>query len=125
MWVLAAYVASRIFYAALGVRFNAADLDIFWQLPDRQWLLSRFGETLFYMHSQPPLFALLVGLGLQSNPVQPESILALLYIGFGLLLTISMYETLLILHVPPVVSTVATVFFTISPATVIYENWLF
>src|SRR5260221_6769210 len=121
---MAAYVASRIFYAALGVRFNAPDLDIFWQLPDRKWLLSQFGETLFYMHSQPPLFAFLVGLVLHANPAQPEAIFTLLYIGFGLLLTVSMYETLNLLRIPPVVSAVATVFFMISPATVIYENWL-
>jgi hypothetical protein len=123
-WVLIAFVASRIFYVALGIRFNANDLDILWQLPDRQWLLSRLWETLFYTHSQPPLFAFLVGLVLKLNPTRPELLFALLYLGFGLLLTITMFQTLKLL-VPDTIAAVATIFFVISPATVIYENWLF
>jgi hypothetical protein len=50
-------------YAALqGLRFDASPWQGFWHLVDSDLLETRLAESILYLHSQPPLFNLALGL---------------------------------------------------------------
>ena len=62
------FAASRGLYWLLGVRFDDSSLGVFWQLLDPELLSHDLGRSLFYLHSQPPLFNLLLGGVLKLSP---------------------------------------------------------
>jgi hypothetical protein len=53
--------ASRAAAYAAGVRFDSSPLAFCWQLVDPDLLRTRLLESLFYLHGQPPLFNLYLG----------------------------------------------------------------
>ena len=57
----ASFAAAHLIYYALGVRFDNTSLAWYWQYLDPELLKSRLLESVFYMHSQPPLFNLFLG----------------------------------------------------------------
>ncbi len=59
--VIAMFLLSRSAAMAAGVRFDASPLGYFLQYLDPHLLRARLGESLWYLHSQPPLFNLLLG----------------------------------------------------------------
>jgi hypothetical protein len=60
--ILLIYALSRYFYYLAGVRFDTTSLVWFWQFLDPELLKCRFLESIFYLHAQPPLFNILLGL---------------------------------------------------------------
>lgn len=68
-WALIAlYGAVRLLLLALGCRFDADNLASWMQIADVALLRDQLGRTLWYLHSQPPLFNLIVGLALKTGP---------------------------------------------------------
>lgn len=123
LWLLLAiFAASRVCYWAMGIRFYA-DLYGTWQLADPPLLQERFWETLYYMHGQPPLLSFIAGVGLHIFPAQPTTFYALLFLALGLLLLISMYHVMTFLGIPAGLTTAACAIYTISPSTIMYENY--
>ena len=47
-----------------GMFYVMTPLNYFWQILDPQWLQYDLLRSLIYLHSQPPLFNALVGIGL-------------------------------------------------------------
>jgi hypothetical protein len=66
--IVAVFVASRIAAYAAGIRFDADPLTWYWQYIDTVLLKERLLESLYYLHSQPPLFNLLLGVTLKAFP---------------------------------------------------------
>ncbi|WP_156677797.1 hypothetical protein [Sphingomonas profundi] len=66
------YAGARLALLALGCRFDATNLASWMQIADVALLRDHLWRTLWYLHSQPPLFNLIVGLAL---PLAPD--------GFG------------------------------------------
>ncbi len=63
--ILAAlFVAVRLIVLALGQRFDADNLTSWMQIADLALLREHLWRTLWYLHSQPPLFNLMIGLAL-------------------------------------------------------------
>src|SRR6266542_1493548 len=56
------FAASRLLCYAAGMRFDLDPLRHFWQFLDPLLLRTRLAERLFYLHSQPSLFNLFLGL---------------------------------------------------------------
>ncbi len=68
-WALAAlYGAVRLLLLLLGCRFDADNLTSWMQIADVALLRADLWRTLWYLHSQPPLFNLIVGLALRFGP---------------------------------------------------------
>ena len=119
------FTASRLYYWAIGIRFDDSTIVNFMQILDSRWLQERLAETLFYTHSQPPLLNLLIGVVLKLSARHATALFALIFLALGLLLIISLHQLMLELRVPPALALITSVLFCVSPATIIYENWLF
>ncbi|MCC5952238.1 MAG: hypothetical protein JJU45_09105 [Acidimicrobiia bacterium] len=120
----AAFVASRAAYAAAGVRFDAEPLFYLVQLVEPTLLTDRMAESLWYFHSQPPGFNLLVGVTLRWSPFPEAVSLQVVYLAFGALLLWALYDVARTLGVPRWGAVTAAVVIGCAPVVVLYENWL-
>jgi hypothetical protein len=59
--LLLVFVASRVLYYLLGVRFDARGVSRFFQVINPELLKHRLLESMYYLHVQPPGFNLYTG----------------------------------------------------------------
>lgn len=116
---------TRIGYVALGLEFNPQALNgQMWHLLDLDALQNDLWRSIWYLHYQPPLFNLLVGVVLNVSPDHAAGILQAIWIGAGLVLALASRDLLARLGVAPVWSVLAAVFLVTDTAYVLYENML-
>ena len=118
------FVVSRIIFYMFGVRFDANTLH-YLQVLDIDLLKTRLLESLWYLHSQPPLFNLTLGLGLKIFPHGFPLVFNTVYLGMGYLLTLAVYLLMIKLGVGRKLSFLLTALFIVNPAVILHENWLF
>ena len=123
--MIAAFAASRAAAYAAGVRFDASPLTWYWQYIDPQLLKDRLVESLYYLHIQPPLFNLLLGVNLKLFPSSFSAAMHIEYLALGLTATIALYLLLRQFGLSALVSAVLASLSCVAPATLLYENWLF
>ena len=123
--VAAAFVASRSIIAALGVRFDISLVPWLWQLLDLQLLQHRLAESLWHLHSQPPLFNLAVGVALKVVPNHVAGAFHLLFLLLGLTAALSLEVVLERLGFRRAVSVGLAVLISCAPWWLVYENWLY
>lgn len=119
------FFISRLLFFLAGVRFDISPMQWFWQFIDPQLLKTRFLESLFYLHGQPPGFNLLVGIGLKLFPHNYHLVFNALFILIGLTIAISFYYLLRQLNLSNRLSLALVILFTINPATILTENLFF
>jgi len=122
--VMAAFVISRIVYDAAGIRFQGDTYLSYWQFIDPVLLQNDLWQSVYYLHSQPPLMNLLTGLVLQGFPDQHQQVFHILYFLSGLILATSLYGLGIYLRFPPWLSAILSGLFIMSPGAVLYEHWL-
>lgn len=119
------FVVSRlIIYFLLHLNFLYF-LDGYVQYVDVSLLRKELFKSLFYLHSQPPLFNLLIGVVEKTTPDQAGIIFHFLFIIIGLLTSLIMFKLLTEIGVNIYLSLVFTIFYLLSPATLLYENIFF
>lgn len=118
------FVVSRLAAHLAGVRYDASLLAVSLQHLDLGLLEDRLVESLWFQHTQPPLFNLLIGLVLKLSPISPERTFHLLWLLLGLVLVAVTYRLLIGLRVSRVPALVATLIITCSPTVILYESWL-
>ena len=121
----AVFVVSRIILYFIGVRFNMANIESFWQFIDTALLKSDLFRSLFYLHSQPPLFNLLLGAVLKLCPGFEAWAFGFVYFCMGLSASLCLFTVMVRLGVSEGLGFILTVLFVISPSTIMYENRLF
>jgi Tfp pilus assembly protein PilF len=121
----AAFVLSRIVYFLLGVRFDTSVLSGAAQYVDVPLLKANLFQSIYYLHSQPPLFNLFLGIVLNLFPNNSTSVFQIVYLTLGLVLAFALLKTMIRLGVAPARSAVLATLFMISPAVILYENWLY
>ncbi|UCD63692.1 MAG: glycosyltransferase family 39 protein [Candidatus Zixiibacteriota bacterium] len=119
------FVVSRIVYFALGVRFDMEPLGSFWQYIDPALLKSSLLQSVYYQHSQPPLFNLFLGIVVKLFPGHEAVVFQVVFAVLGLVLNLSLYALLTRLNVSNRLALILTVVFMVSPASILYENFLF
>jgi hypothetical protein len=119
-----AFFASRFLYFDIGVRFDSTLLFSGIQFLDVNLLQHRLIESIFYLHCQPPLFNLLLGVMLKAFPGSTDTAFHVLFMGFGLILVLSMYGVSRMIGVPAFLALAITILYLASPTTVLYENLL-
>jgi len=124
-FISAVFIVSRAAYYAKGIRFDTATLDYIAQLLDRVLLRTRLLESIYYLHSQPPLYNLLTGVALKLAPHRPEILLWPLFMAAGLYTSLCLNFIMNELRVPWWIASAAAAAMAISPAFVLYENWYF
>jgi hypothetical protein len=130
--VILVFAVSRVMLYELGVRFNANTLlghgcAAFPQLVDPELLRSRLLESVFYLHSQPPLLNLILGivLKLTESPAQFGRAMHLIYLTLGVSLSVGLYLLLVRLGIRSWPSALIAAALSATPAFLLYENWLF
>ena len=123
--VLAAFIVSRIAFERAGVRYDAANLDTWWHFIDPALLRTRLLESLWYLHTQPPLFNLFLGLVLKASGQYYPAVFSAVYQLLGLALGFGLLRLMIRLDVTEWLATLLTVVFIVSPSCILYENWLF
>jgi hypothetical protein len=122
--ITAVFVVSRCVYFVFGVRFNATSIWTSYQLLPNDLLQHRLLQSLYYLHTQPPGFNLLVGLGLKLDSGHLW-LLNVVYLAIGLSIAFGVDIMLRLFCVRPRVALAITTLFVISPSTVLFENYLF
>ncbi len=122
--VLAAMLVVRGIAYNAGVRFWDTR-GFLWQLLPDHLLRDDLWRSVWYLHSQPPLFNLLTALLLKIAPSEAAfSIIAqLLYLGAGILMIVLLFRLLLRLEVSLWLAGIVVGGFAIAPATILYENF--
>jgi 4-amino-4-deoxy-L-arabinose transferase-like glycosyltransferase len=124
-WLVVAigYAISRALYAQIGVLFDDESLGFYWQFLDRDQLRDNLWQALFYQHTQPPLFNLYLGLGLQLE--RPLWFWIAGATAFGLMLHLGLYALGRRLGARTWLAAAVAIGFAFSPASILYETLLF
>lgn len=122
----AAFTVTRVLFAAAGGRFASEGLSWYWQFLDIDLLQSDLGRSLLYLHMQPPLFNLLLGLLLKSVGIGGLPLVARALFGvFGFSLVVFFDYLLRRTGYQPTVAAASAVALVCLPEFFIYENYLF
>ena len=115
------FIISRImFYTFLGLNFITKPL-FHRQAIDVPLLQNKLLESIFYLHSQPPLYNLFLGVVLKIFPENYGITFRIIYFILGLILTISLYALLKRFKVNQKLSVVLVIFFIVSPSIILFE----
>ncbi len=123
--VVCAVILSRVAYSLAGVGFDMTPLTHFDQLLDPVLLRTDLWRSLFYMHSQPPLFNLYIGLVLQLFGNAAPTAFHMLAIASGCFGAVALERMLVRFGISGVVSAVIAIVFFVSPWVVLTESILF
>jgi len=123
--VAAAFIATRALLVVLGVRFDIALMPWLWQLLDVRLLHHHLAQSLWNLHSQPPLFNLLVGLALKLFPHHVAGAFHALFLVLGLSAALALEVVLERLGVRPWPAVALAVIVSSAPFWLVYENWLY
>ena len=94
----------------------------FVQFLDFPLLSSHLAQSIFYLHSQPPMLNLLLGIALKLFPNSYQIFFAAIFWLIGLFLALTLYNLMTDLGVPWCISLTLTILFEIAPATLLFEN---
>lgn len=117
-------VLYRIFFYARGGSFVGRPLNFALQYLDPALLRDDLLRSLFYQHSQPPLFNLLLGLVLKTSP-DPALSYWFLFTTAGMLIPLLLYDSMVMLGAEWRVAAVATIAFMLNPTLLLYEHLLY
>jgi hypothetical protein len=120
-----AYCVSRAAFFAAGVRFDTSPLSYFWQLLDPELLQHRLAESLWYLHAQPPLFNLLVGLDLKILPSHYGAGFYAFQLAVGLAFTLALYAIGVRVGLPRPAAAGIALLLAVAPSAVLYESFMF
>lgn len=123
--LLGCFILSRIIFKLCGVTFDYHALVTYWQYLDVESLKHNLLISLWYQHSQPPVFNFLLGLILKCSGSYAPAAFEVLF------LWITFINACLLLHIVKTVTTAGrlslfiSLLYLLSPATVLFENELF
>jgi hypothetical protein len=123
--MLGVFVAAQITYYASGVRFDETPLTAFWQNLDVELLRSDLARSLLYLHCQPPLWNLGLGLVLKAAPHHHLAVFWAAAVLVGLGVYVGLLVLLRRLGAGLGLSLLLATLFAVSPAFVLQEHSLF
>ena len=121
--LLLAFIFSRLFYFWTGVRFDANTISLGWQFIDPLLLKTDLWRSIYYLHSQPPLLNAFTGIVLQLFPAKYAVVFHISYLFCGIVLMFSIYGLGIKFGFRQWVAVAISIWYILSPVTVIYENW--
>jgi hypothetical protein len=122
--LLCVFVASRLWFAQAGGAYIARSLHFAKQFLDPGLLQHELLGSLWYLHAQPPLFNLFLGLVLKTAS-NPELVYELCFRLSGALIPLFMYGTLVLLGASRIAAFCATFVFMLNPSLILYESLLY
>ena len=121
--VIVAFVVSRLLAWWAGVRLDVSLLQWAWQMLDFDLLRHDLLRSLLYLHAQPPVANLIIGLGLKAEPFPLGLSIWLLAITLGIATPCALLVTFRRLGVGLLLRTVLVVTYVVSPWSLLYEHF--
>jgi hypothetical protein len=122
--VVLVYVLTQVLAWLAGVRFDLRPLVRFMQYLDPALLQGRLLESVFYLHSQPPLFNLFLGLVLNLPAMSQVVVFQAVFFMLGAATVVAVLLLQVRLGVPEAVALAVSLVLAASPALLLYSNWL-
>ncbi|RYF91785.1 MAG: hypothetical protein EOO03_00500 [Chitinophagaceae bacterium] len=123
--LLLAFIISRLILPLVGIQMDVNAINVYWQYLSVDTLQHNLLNGLWYNHTQPPMFNLLLGMMLKifgsAMPVVIPFLFKLITVANILLL----YKSLKLLTQHRWLPLMLAMLFMLSPATMILENELF
>ncbi len=124
MLLTVTYAFSRaLLFLMSDISFDLSGLEHFWQLLDLRLLERDLLSSLFYLHSQPPIFNLFTGLVLKLFPESYPIVFQFTFYGLSLLAYWALYRAIVCLQLSTVKAYLLATLFMLLPSTLLYENW--
>ncbi len=118
------FVGFSIFVFGMGVRFDISPLGMYAHYADPELLRMRLFESCFYLHVQPPLYNLALGIVLKLCPGFETQAFYALFLATGLALSLMLLTLMVRLGVSEKVSFALTALFACSPSFILFQNLL-
>jgi hypothetical protein len=124
--LLLAFVLTRLAARwAFGLRFDS-DVLGYWHVLDLPLLRDDLARSLLYLHGQPPLYNLLLGLVFKAVPgALAPRLFEAVFLLFGYLGILGIHALLLELGAPRRAALAAALLQVFSTTWLVYESWLF
>lgn len=122
--ILLVFILVRLMFHANGGAFVSKPLAFAMQYLDPLLLKDDLAQSLFYLHSQPPLFNGFLGVVLKQSPT-PSLSYEILFHTAGIIICLSFYGILSYLGINWVISLFITVAFMLNPTLILYEHLLY
>jgi len=124
--LLAAFALTRLVARiGFGLRFDT-DVAGYWHVLDLPLLRGDLFRSLFYLHSQPPLYNLFFGIVLKWVPeAAAPAVFEAAFLALGYLGILGIYALLVELGAPRRAALAAALVQTLSTTWLVYESWLF
>ena len=128
--IAALFGLSRVAFYVAGVRMDTTAISgkqgsTDWQQLDLDQLHHNFVQSIWYLHSQPPLFNMASGVLVKLPAQLVTPIVVLVGLALGLGIALCCFYLCLELHLPRGVASLVTVLVVLDPASVLYQNWFF
>ncbi|MCB0958848.1 MAG: hypothetical protein KDB04_04930 [Acidimicrobiales bacterium] len=114
-------VARLVLVVGLGLRMDDRFLWFGPQMPDLTLLQDRLAETLWYLHTQPPLYAGFVGLALKVSPLSTAGTFLVTNLAMGVALAVVLGRLFRLLGLGRPATFVALALVVTNPALVALE----
>jgi hypothetical protein len=121
----AAFLASTVAAGMLGLRFDATPVGFLWQYLDADILQHDLLRGLYYLHSQPPLFNLYLGVVLKLFPTAAAAAFSVGHQAVALALLIGVAWVLRQLQVPNLITALLCLLLALHPTFLVHGRWLF
>jgi len=121
----AIYAVVRLIVLALGQRFDADNLTSWMQIADLALLREHLWRTLWYLHSQPPLFNLMIGLALRAGPEGFPWVIGTIYAAVTLGGVLAVHALLRDMTGRPRLAFVVAAWLCVSPAVLLFSQKLY
>jgi hypothetical protein len=122
--LVAVFITTRAVFYFCGGQFIYKPIGFALQYLDPRLLQHDLLQSLWYQHSQPPLFNLFLGLVLKLSP-DPSITLQLLFQTAGFLALLALYGLLKAVRLPSSAALLITILFMINPTVLLYEHLLY
>lgn len=118
------FTLSRIVFYVSGVHMDLEFIEAASQCIEPALLKDNLWESIWYLHAQPPLYNLFIGLILKFSPVNYAISFQIVYWLIGYVHTVALFKLLRALRINDILSMAVALFCTISATCILYENWL-
>lgn len=118
------FFLSRLGYYLAGVRFDARPVLHYYQFIDPELLKHRLLESMYYLHVQPPGWNLYTGVVLKLFPQSYPVALHVVHLLLGLAMCWLTFYLMRVLRVSRWIAFSLAAWFTTSPGTVLFENFM-
>jgi hypothetical protein len=123
--LIGVFIVSRIITVLLGLHLNIRSLSIYWQYLDLETLRNHLISGVWYDHSQPPVFNLLLGTIFKIGGDYSVFLFTFFFKLISLLNGLFIFSIISRLTRVPYLPLLAGLAYLLSPATLIFECELF